>query len=352
MNELTTNNNQNWYTIEELASMCGYSSAHAIQSNPNVLEILNQFSNSNDVKMGGYHNTKKFYSENVLKALKQYQLRNSAPNALQNKEAAITGNISFVANEARSQTIAAILSDPKALMELALQSSQRLLEAEQKIEVVEAKNEALASDVLTWADRKVIQAIINKYGANRLNGDFALAWSEYKKELNYKHAINLNARVTAYYNRGGKKSKLKVLELLDDSELPAAVKTAIAIAESNHLDISDIVSKTLDAKKGRLTLWEAAKNAGADVVDVVGFLKLRGYVRESGDGKVEATALGSEAGVVKNTDNGVLLTKIGADRIKKAFGAEELSEEERKRIDAICLEAEKKARYNGVGRDE
>ena len=65
-----------------------------------------------------------------MRALKQYQIRNSAPNALQDKETAIKGNVSFVQN----QTIAAILDNPKALMELVAQSTRRLLEAQPKIE--------------------------------------------------------------------------------------------------------------------------------------------------------------------------------------------------------------------------
>lgn len=127
-------NKEKWYTIEDLAFLCGYSKGNALLANPNTNELLNQFNNSNDVKMGGYHNTQKFYSDNVLKALKQYQLRNSTPNALQNKEVAVSGNVSFVVNETRTQTIAAILNDPKALLELAMQSSQKLLEAQPKIE--------------------------------------------------------------------------------------------------------------------------------------------------------------------------------------------------------------------------
>lgn len=62
---------KDWYTIEELAELLGFESGYSMQSNPNILEVLNGFSSSNNVKMGGYHNTGKHYSENVLKALKQ-----------------------------------------------------------------------------------------------------------------------------------------------------------------------------------------------------------------------------------------------------------------------------------------
>jgi anti-repressor protein len=96
-------------------------------------------------------------------------------------------------------------NSPEAIMSRALQIANKTLEdaknqvivLQQKVEITEAKNEALASDVLTWADRKVIQAIINKYGANILDGNFQLACSDYKKELLYKYSINLNSRKTA-----------------------------------------------------------------------------------------------------------------------------------------------------------
>lgn len=62
---------KDWYTIEGLAELLGFESGYSMQSNPNILEVLNGFSSSNNVKMSGYHNTGKHYSENVLKALKQ-----------------------------------------------------------------------------------------------------------------------------------------------------------------------------------------------------------------------------------------------------------------------------------------
>lgn len=142
-------------------------------------------------------------------------------------------------------------NSPELVMARALQVANKTInnvklqmaEIQQKFEIAEAKNEALVSDVLTWADRKVIQAIINKYGANCLDGNFSLAWGEYKKELLYKYSINLNSRKTMFLNCGGKVSTLKVLDLIEDSELPDAVRVAIAMAEKSNLDISDIVEK-------------------------------------------------------------------------------------------------------------
>ena len=65
----------------------------------------------------------------------------------------------------------------------------------------------------------------------------------FKKELLYKHSINLNTRITAYLNETGKKTKPKTLQMLDDSELPCAVSTAVALCRENNVDISDIIQK-------------------------------------------------------------------------------------------------------------
>ena len=247
MNELSLfEPEEKWYTIEDLASLCGYASGNALLANPNTNELLKQFNNSKDIrlggyhnlkkyysenvlkalkeyqhnnsspnavikktdyieshaeqytleqlsyltglgrdrlnqllpelcnqlqnsfKFGGYHNTQKFYSENVLKALKQYQISNSAPNAVKNKEAAVTGNVSFVANEARAQTVAAILADPTALLELVAQSSKKLIEKEEENKILKEKNELLMHTSKTYTA------------------------SEIAKEAGFKSAVELN----------------------------------------------------------------------------------------------------------------------------------------------------------------
>jgi len=221
MNELSLSEpkEKQWYTIEELASLCGYASGNALLANPNTNELLNQFNNSKDIrlggyhntqkfysenvlkalkeyqhnnsspnavikktdyieshaeqytleqlscltglgrdrlnqllpelcnqlqssfKFGGYHNTQKFYSENVLKALKQYQIKNSVPNALKDKEAALTGNVSFIQNQTVKQTIDNLLDNPDTLQILLNESLARSrnlgIENKQLREVIE-----------------------------------------------------------------------------------------------------------------------------------------------------------------------------------------------------------------------
>lgn len=168
-------NEKEWFSLEELAKWSGYASAHALQSNPNILEILNQFSNSKDVKIGGYHNTQKFYSKSVLRALKQYQMRNAAPNALKDKETAITGNATMTVNA----TIDTLLDNPETIQLLLNKSLERTrklgIENKQLKEIIEEQRPKVeffddvagSSDTIDMKEAaKVLN--INGVGRNKL----------------------------------------------------------------------------------------------------------------------------------------------------------------------------------------
>lgn len=115
-------------------------------------------------------------------------------------------------------------------------------EAEKKVENLENENDLLAQKVLEWADRPLINALVRAY-AHSIGDDYKIAWTDFKKELLYRHSINLNARITAYLNQTGRKTKLKTLDMLDDSELPQALSTVVALCRNNDVDISDILEK-------------------------------------------------------------------------------------------------------------
>lgn len=105
--------------------------------------------------------------------------------------------------------------------------------------IAETKVNLLSAEVLTWADRKVLNAIIRKYRAAVHNSDFAKGWNAFYKELLYKHEINLKTRATQRMNHTGK--KVPRLDMLDDSELPAAISTAVAMCCEQGVDIDDIL---------------------------------------------------------------------------------------------------------------
>lgn len=131
---------------------------------------------------------------------------------------------------------------PDAQKNMVRSCMQSIEEKQKKINTLENENDLLSQETLEWADRSLINSIIRRY-ANCLGGNFAKAWVNFKKELLYKHSINLNTRITAYLNETGKKTKPKTLQMLDDSELPCAVSTAVALCRENNVDISDIIQK-------------------------------------------------------------------------------------------------------------
>lgn len=138
-------------------------------------------------------------------------------------------------------TIEKALNDPDFLIQLATNLK------EEKVKRIQAEKERdiLSLETLAWTNRKMIDAIIKKYGS--VVG-FQEAWREFKKELLYKHSINLNSRVTAYLNSTGKKTKPKTLDMIHDEEVSNALSTAVAICRCNRIDISEIINKFSEVK--------------------------------------------------------------------------------------------------------
>lgn len=106
-------------------------------------------------------------------------------------------------------------------------------------QIAETKVSMLSAEVLTWADRKVLNAIMRKYSSQVCNADFAKGWNAFYKELLYKHEINLKSRATQRMNRTGK--KLSYLDTLADAELPDAISTAVAMCHEQDVNIDDIL---------------------------------------------------------------------------------------------------------------
>lgn len=112
----------------------------------------------------------------------------------------------------------------------------------EKNEILSAENDLLSQKNLEWADRAVILALVRAY-AHGIGDEFQKAWRDFKKELLYRHGININSRITNYLNKTGKRTKPKTLDMLDDSELPAALSTITAMCRENSVDISEIIQK-------------------------------------------------------------------------------------------------------------
>lgn len=86
-------------------------------------------------------------------------------------------------------------------------------EKQKKIVSLNNENDLLAQKNLEWADRPLINSLVRAYASSI--GDFGKAWNNYKKELLYKHSININSRITNHINTTGKKPK--TLDMIDDS---------------------------------------------------------------------------------------------------------------------------------------
>lgn len=103
------------------------------------------------------------------------------------------------------------------------------------------ENDLLAQKNLEWADRPLINSLVRAYAAS-IGNNFGKAWNDFKKELLYKHGINLNSRITNYLNTSGKKTKPKTLDMLDNSELPSAISTIVSMCRENEIYIDDLLN--------------------------------------------------------------------------------------------------------------
>ncbi|EXG87849.1 prophage antirepressor [Clostridium sp. ASBs410] len=143
---------------------------------------------------------------------------------------------------ATEETIDKILSDPDFGIKLLTQ----LKEERNKNTLLNKENDALAEKNLKWAGRKFTNACVRRYAGFACEGNFGNAWIEFKKEILYKHSINLNSRITHYLNSTGKKTKPKTLDMLDDLEVPKAVSTIVSMCREKAVDISDLLENVDD----------------------------------------------------------------------------------------------------------
>lgn len=127
----------------------------------------------------------------------------------------------------------------KKLTEIEVEEAKKPLI--EKNDSLNNENDLLAQKNLEWADRPLINSIIRAYAAS-IGGNFGKAWNDFKKELLYKHSINLNLRITNYLNSYGKKTKPKTLDMLDDSELSSAISTAVSLCRENEVDIDYLLN--------------------------------------------------------------------------------------------------------------
>lgn len=148
------NNSEKWYTVEELAELTGYSTKALMSGNSPLTKL--SIALECETRTTGYHNTQKLYSANVLKALKEYQVKNGAPNALKDKQTVLEGNTSYIGNIA----VNSLLDSPEALLTLINASAKKLLmlqkeNEQQKQQLIEQQPKVEMYDDLV--DRKYLK---------------------------------------------------------------------------------------------------------------------------------------------------------------------------------------------------
>ena len=94
--------------------------------------------------------------------------------------------------------------------------------------------------------------------------------------------------------------------------------------------------------------------------EIIPFLELKKYLVRQNDhrdrkGNLIATALGVQSGCVVNQLYGkykriqFFITEKGLEKIEKAFCHEELTPEQQRKVNAICMEAEKTMHPTSIG---
>lgn len=201
MNEIQE---KKWYTIEEIASLSGYS-IETLRNKPNdnPLAKLGFEINTETKSVGREH--RKLYSENVLKALKEYQIKNSTPNALKNKQTAIEGNVSYIQQDTFQKTMTKMLQVLESIQpKQETQDEQTRLK---KAEMYQAYSKKYESECNGLYSR-----VMDSYALKELSGEFLLPLPQTKPSFS---ATEVGNRLGISKNAVGKiaiKNNLKTSE--------------------------------------------------------------------------------------------------------------------------------------------
>lgn len=135
-------------------------------------------------------------------------------------------------------TYFAHVSDDQKILIKGLLNNINILQDEN--DLLRNENDLLMQKNLTWADRPLICSLVRSYACS-VGNNFGKAWNSFKKELLYKHGININSRITNYINANNKRPK--TLDMIDDSELPKAISTIVSMCRENGIDIHNTINK-------------------------------------------------------------------------------------------------------------
>lgn len=110
----------------------------------------------------------------------------------------------------------------------------KVAELETSVSTLQAENDALIGEITMWEPRALLNAIVRKYAAVELDGDFQKAWRMLYKELLYRKGILVNGRM----NKGSK------LSAMTDEEVNEAIGVAVAMCRKKNVDVEDLMVHT------------------------------------------------------------------------------------------------------------
>ena len=185
-------NGKEWFTVDELAELTGLS-VETLRKGDSPLGMLGlDFQVESKIQNFGGHVNRRVYSESVLKALKQYQLRNAAPNALKDKGTAIAGNVSMTVKE-----LAEALNVDRTTI---TKTVNRLEKGDEVLHHL--TNDKFGNEVWIFDERQatLIKQEVQRHH-NLANRDIDSATTDYEMEILTQKVIQYHVQKAAEYKK-------------------------------------------------------------------------------------------------------------------------------------------------------
>lgn len=128
----------------------------------------------------------------------------------------------------------------------------KLEEEKSKVEVANAKIEALVDECLSWDIKKFINAAVRRYAKEQYRYvDYgkgcSYAWGALKKEVLYKYGCNINSRVTNA--KKGTSKNITMFDVLSEEETLNVARAVISMCHEREVNIDDIVLRCKDKRE-------------------------------------------------------------------------------------------------------
>lgn len=237
-------NNEPWFVGKDIAEVLGYK---------DTINALKKHVD-NDDKIMGCQNTTPSITDHLGRSqhptwinesgLYSLILSSKLPNAKKFKRWVTSEVLPSIRKHGAYMTkenIEKVLYNPDFLIKLATNlkvEQEKNVKLQKENEKLSTVNSLLIKETNEWDDRSLISHLIRKYGYNRYNNKFGVAWSEFYQNLNYKLHINLNHRLALQDNK-----KKKPLDMIKECEWKDALKIAVAMCECVGINTSEIIKK-------------------------------------------------------------------------------------------------------------